>query len=398
MTPPPREPLFTTRFVLLWGYAFVTFFSAFQLLPTFPLHILELGGSQAQAGWFLAVYTFSSAFAAPLTGSVADRVGRRRVLIIASILFIGFSLLYGQVTNLPLLLVIGAVHGAIWSGILSSSSAIMTEYIPESRRVQGMAYWGLSSNLAIAIAPAAGLWVYRNGWHALCLEIAALSAVMTFGALLQESHEPRPSAPARLSELWDWQVIGAAASLTVIALGYGALTSYAAIFARQLHIHPDSLYFTWFALTNVAVRMLTSHLGDRFGYQFILYPSLVMVPLAFVVLGYSTERWHMIVSAILFGAGFGSAWPAFVTFILNHTDPARRARTFGSIIWAFDTGIGAGSLVLGAVGAHSGLRAAFLTAAGLSTLSLPIFSLASRTLQRRGTSVATDPEHATAAQ
>jgi hypothetical protein len=53
MPPAPsasREPLFTPQFILLWCYAFVTFLSAFQLLPTFPLRILELGGSQAQAG------------------------------------------------------------------------------------------------------------------------------------------------------------------------------------------------------------------------------------------------------------------------------------------------------------------------------------------------------------
>src|SRR5258708_15543426 len=101
-----REPLFTPRFILLWCYAFVTFFSAFQLLPTFPLRILELGGAEGQAGWFLSVYTFASAFAAPVMGSIADRVGRRRMLITGSILFIAFSLLYGYVTPPPLLLAV----------------------------------------------------------------------------------------------------------------------------------------------------------------------------------------------------------------------------------------------------------------------------------------------------
>src|SRR4051812_32153667 len=136
-----REPLFTPRFFALWAYAFVTFFSAFQLLPVIPLRILELGGSKAEAGWFLAVYTLASAFAAPLMGALADRVGRKRLLITASTLFIVFSLAYGAISFLPLLWVIGAIHGSIWSGILASASAIMSEYIPESRRTEGMAYW-----------------------------------------------------------------------------------------------------------------------------------------------------------------------------------------------------------------------------------------------------------------
>ena len=364
-----REPLFTPHFLLLWCYAFVTFFSAFQLLPTFPLHILDLGGSQAQAGWFLAVYTFSSAFAAPVMGSIADRVGRRRMLITASILFIAFSLLYGYVTRLPLLLAVGAIHGALWSGILSSSSAIMSEYIPESRRMQGFAFWGLASNSAIAVAPAIGLWVFHFGWPVLCLEMAALSVIMTLGALLQRTHHRSATGPARLADVWDWHVVAVTTSLTALAVGYGGLTSYAAIFSRQQHITPDSLYFTFFAVTNALVRIVTSHLGDRFGYRVILYPSLLLVPVAFALLAFTTQRWEMILSAVIFGIGFGSAYPAFVTFVLANTDSARRARTFGSIIWAFDTGIGTGSLVIGTIGARYGLSTGFLAAAGISSLA-----------------------------
>jgi MFS family permease len=391
------ERLFTPRFLLLWLYAFVTFFSAFQLLPTFPLRILELGGTQAQAGWFLSVYTFASAFAAPLMGSVADRVGRRRVLIVASLVFIGFSLLYGYVTDLWLLLLVGAVHGAIWSGILASSSAIMSEYIPEARRMQGFAFWGLASNMAITLAPAAGLWVYRHyHWPTLCIEMAALSVIMTLGALLQHSHQPAGVRPKRLSDAWDWQVVMVATSLTAMALGYGGVTSYVAIYTHQLHISPDSLYFTVFAGTNVVIRLLTSHLGDRHGYRVILYPALALVPVAFAILAFTTARWELILSAVIFGIGFGSAYPAFISFILGNTDPARRARTFGSVIWAFDTGIGTGSLVIGTVGAHYGLRSGFIAAAAFSSLSLPLFIAAARRLASRGTPLAALDEHATA--
>src|SRR6478609_11050118 len=111
--PALREPLFTPRFFGLWSYAFVTFFSAFQLLPAIPFRILDLGGSKAEAGWFLSVYTFASAFSAPVMGSLADHFGRRRTLITASLLFIVFSVAYGLITNLPLLLVVGLIHGSI---------------------------------------------------------------------------------------------------------------------------------------------------------------------------------------------------------------------------------------------------------------------------------------------
>src|SRR5713101_8836489 len=94
-----NEPLFTPAFAALWVYAFVTFFSAFQLLPAIPFRILSLGQSTAKAGWFLSVYTYASAFSAPLMGSLADHIGRRRLLIAASIVFICFSVASGLVTD-----------------------------------------------------------------------------------------------------------------------------------------------------------------------------------------------------------------------------------------------------------------------------------------------------------
>ena len=388
----PRDPLFTPRFAMLWVYAFVTFFSAFQLLPAIPFRILELGGSKAEAGWFLSVYTFASAFSAPVMGSLADHFGRRRFLITASILFVVFSILYGVVRQLPLLFLIGAVHGAVWSGLMASASALMSEYIPESRRTQGMAYWGLSSSSAIAIAPAAGLWIFHFGWTTLCTELSIVSVLMVLGALVLRADEERPvTRRLVVSDAWDWRVIATALSLAVASFGYGGITSYAAIIAIERHVTPAAIYLTTTAISLVLFRVCFSHLGDRIGPKRMLYPGLVLVPLAFGWLGVAHTRWEMIASATIFGIGWGAVYPAFVTIILGNTDPARRARTFGSIVWAFDTGIGLGSFGIGAIGQHYGLSNAFLAAAALSCLAIPIFALTSPRLG--GTSLAPESEH-----
>jgi MFS family permease len=372
----PSEPLFTARFAGLWTFAFVAFFSAFQLLPVIPFRILQLHGSTGQAGWFLAAYTFASAFAAPVMGTIADHVGRRRALIIASIAFIAFSLAYGLITYLPLLLFVGAIHGSIWSAILASSSAIMSEMIPESRRAQGMAYWGLASTSAVTIAPAVGLWVFHfGGWMSLCVELAVLSALMAVGGVLLRVVDMPRSAHTTLmiGDAWDMKVTRTALSMTMIAFGYGGITSYAALYAVERHVSPASIYLTTLAASIVIVRVTTAHLADRLGPLRIIYPAFSLVPVALAVLVFAHTRWQMMLSAFIFGAGFGWVYPAFVTFMLNKTDPARRARTFGSMVWAFDTGIGVGSLLVGEIGQRFGLSMGFATAAVLSCISIPVF-------------------------
>ncbi len=388
-------PLFTRRFVSLWLFQAATFFSAFQLLPVIPLRIVDLGGSKATAGMFLFVYTTASALSAPVMGSVADHVGRKRMLVVASVLFVVFSLAYGVVPWLPVVLAIAVVHGALWSSILSAAGALMTDFIPPSRRTEGLAYWGLAPTAAIAVAPAIGLWMQTGfGWFALCAEIAALSALTALFALrLPAGATNGTRNELRASELWDWGVVGASLSLAVASFGYGGITTYVALLSRERGIEPESLFFTVFAIATVLIRIFTSRLGDRFGPKVLLYPAFVAMPVAFFLLARATNRSEMIVAAALFGIGLGSAFPAFMTFVVSNTGEDRRARTFGSVILAFDTGIGVGSLVIGAIGERAGLGTAFQVAAVIACLSIPIFLATSRRLTR-GTAVAENAGHA----
>jgi MFS family permease len=375
-------PLFTRRFVALWFFQCATFFCLFQLLPVIPLRIVDLGGDKSTAGLFLFVYTLASAFAAPIMGTIADHVGRKRMLVTASLLFVGFSLAYGFVAWLPAVLAIAVVHGALWSSILAAAGAIMTEYIPAERRVEGLAYWGLAPTAAMAFAPALGFFVYRLGWLTLCVEIAILSALTAIWASRLDAGTARdPAKPfPRAREFWDLQVIAATVSLGVVAFGYGGVTSYVAILCRERGIHPESLFFIVFSIGTLGIRLFVPRLGDRYGPKVLLYPAFVAMPIAFAVLAYAYDRVLLSVSALLFGMGLGLAFPAFMTFVMAHTPDDRRARTFGSVILGFDTGIGLGSFVIGAIAERAGLQLAFTIAAGVACLSIPIFVVTSRRL------------------
>ena len=387
-------PLLTRRFIALWVFQAATFFSAFQLLPVIPLRIVDIGGGKETAGVFLFVYTLSSAFAAPVMGTVADRIGRRRMLVIASVLFVVFSLAYGVVTWLPLVLVIAVAHGSLWSALLSAAGAIMTDFIPPARRTEGLAYWGLAPTAAISIAPAVGLWVYRYGWRVLCVEIAVLSAITAIWATrIPGGEHANEKIALRAGGFWDWRVVHTTLSLAVVAFGYGGITSHVALLSRERGIHPESLFFTVFAVSTVCIRLFTSQFGDRYGPRVLLYPAFVAMPAAFLVLAHATNRIEMAIAATLFGAGLGSAWPAFMTFVVQNTGEGDRARTFGSVILAFDTGIGIGSMVIGAIAARAGFTAAFHIATLVACLSIPVFVVTSRRLVR-GTAVAPNAEHA----
>ena len=66
-----------------------------------------------------------------------------------------------------------------------------------------------------------------------------------------------------------------------------------------------------------------------------------------------------VVSAMLFGLGFGSAYPLFVAHLMHHVAEHRRGATFGALIGAFDTGIGTGSIAVGWISGRYGFGRAF---------------------------------------
>ena len=117
------EPLFTPRFFLMCSFTVTVFLSVFQLIPVSPFHVRDLGGGALASGLFLGFLTFASAWSAPFTGALADRMGRRRTLVVASLCLAGFSASYALVTNYQLLLALVLIHGIVWSALLSASAA-----------------------------------------------------------------------------------------------------------------------------------------------------------------------------------------------------------------------------------------------------------------------------------
>jgi MFS family permease len=378
------DRLFTPRFFVMCGFSFTVFLSAFQLLPTAPFHILALGGRTSAAGLFLGFLTYASAFSAPITGSLADRVGTRRILIVASVAITIFSIAYALVPSYKVMLGLVLIHGLFWSGLLTGSAAYMTNILPESRRAEGIAYWGLSTIAAIAVAPTIGFWMFHFGWRALCLEAAGLNIIM---AIIAWRLPPQPIAAApeghRKGRLVEWRIVVLSFTLFLYSFGYGGITSFTALYADANGVTPKGIYLTTLAVVILVTRPLAGRIGDRFGYRRVFLPCLVLITAGLTCLVFGGSRFWLVLSAAIFGSGFGTAYPVFAGYVMRHVGPARRGAAFGAILACFDTGIGTGSTSMGWIIGKYGFASAFGTAAVLSALALPYFLLADRLLKNR---------------
>jgi len=374
------ERLFTARFALMFSFSFTVFLAAFQLLPTAPFQILALGGSQGEAGLFLGLLTYASAFSAPLTGAVADRIGKRRMLLSTSSVIAVLSACYAVTPGYEWMLGLVLVHGVFWSGLLTASGAYVTDLLPSTRRTEGLGYWGFASIMAVAIAPSVGLWVFgRGGWTMVCLETTVLHVVMAVIAWRLPADRPHvTSQPLRLSTLVEWRVLVLGGTLFLYAFSYGGITSFAALYADQLSITPRALYFTIFSLTIMVTRPFIARYADVTDHRRVIVACLLLVATSMVVMSMATGRDLLMLSAVLFGTGFGSAYPVMVSALMKRVPAARRGATFGALIGAFDTGIGSGSIAVGWMGQWWGLSTAYAVAAALAACAVPYYVWAER--------------------
>ena len=113
-------------------------------------------------------------------------------------------------------------------------------------------------------------------------------------------------------------------------------------------------------------------------------PCLLLAALGYGLLAWGGGLGVFVASAVAVGVGFGSVYPVFAAFVLQHVEAARRGAAFGGILAALDTGIGSGSTMVGWIAGRYGFRAAFAVAALLGLGAAPYFVLVGRrALERR---------------
>jgi len=373
--------LLTPEFLRIWWVAFSAGAADFLLFPTVPFRLRAIGAPPEAVGWFLGGLTYGSALAAAWTGALGDLLGRRRVLTVAGLALASFATLYVFVGDWRLLVALSFGHGVVWSGLLTAANSEAIHAIPEERRAEGIAYFGLAMNFAIAVAPSAGLWLLDRSWRQLCLAIVVLDLAVVALARRLDPDRARPHdfwrrlAPHRAI---DWRTLVVGVGLLLSSYGYGGLTSFVALMAEARGIAPRGVFFTAFALTIMLSRPFLAPIVDRRGARRSIPLALVVVALGLALAAFPTSRAGMIGVGVVYGLGFSILGPSFTAWVAENAEVSRRGAAFGALLAAFDLGIGTGSLTLGGVVERWGFGAAFLISAGLALLSWPYLLWAER--------------------
>ena len=357
-------------------FLFVFYFAQTTILPIYILQ--DLHGSLTQAGLAMTLFMASSIAVRPFSGLIIEKFGRKKTFFVSEFLFCLFSIAYIFADNLQVLLWLRFLHG-IWFSILTTVTVpIANEFIPDSRRGEGMGYFVMSVNLGIVLGPLIGLSLIQPLSYAVVATILAaivcLGFVFCFLIPVQTETSTMQKMQKKQLSIHDFvekKALPVSIMAMMVSFAYASIKSFISTYSASKNLLAyASLFFIVFAISMMSLRPLTGKIYDRKGPSYVIYPALVLFAVGLILLSQINSLIGFMLAAIFIGMGFGSVQPCLQTLAIQRAAPQRIGHATSTFFTFYDLGIAFGSILLGILITAQGYSMSYILCAVLVLLSL----------------------------
>ncbi len=380
--------LLTRGFVLAW---LLSFFSglAFFLFVHFPRYLEDLGADPAEVGRIVGATALAAIAIRPLVGRAMDRRGRRPVVLFGNAVHVVALLLYLTVDHIgPWLYAVRILHGFGEALLFAATFTIAADLVPAERRTEGLALFGVSGLLPIAVGGVLGDFLLsRFAFESIFLAALGLGAL----ALLLALPLPETVTPAAaehhlpfLTSLRQRDLIPIWWITLVFSLALTAYFTFLRLYIDESGIGSMGGFFGAYATTAVLLRLFAGWLPDRIGLKRVLYPAMLVFATGLLLLAAAHSATAVVVAGVFCGAGHGYGFPILFALCFSRARPAARGTAAVIFTGLFDVGILAGAPVLGWVANQFGYPTMFRLAAMWVAVGLVSFAFWDRDLRFPG--------------
>lgn len=371
-----EEKLFNRNYLFLFAANFMFFFSFYMLLPVLPFYIkqnFDVGNSVV--GAIISCYSVATLCVRPFSGYLMDSFNRKLLYVVSlslvSLMFCG----YFFAATITLLVVVRILHGLVFGCASVGGNTLVIDVVPSARRGEGVGYFGVSSNIAMAIGPMTSLFVFEqygfNVVFAICFVLCAV-AVLLATQVHTKYRPPVKRPPLSFDRFILFKGLLAGVSFLLLAYAYGHISNYIAVYAKEMDLSIRSgLFFTVFAAGMICSRLFSGRMVDKG-----LVTQTITLGLAIVLLSMfglsmcervsvwnpAFANYFFLFVALFCGLGFGTSFPAFNNLFINLAPNSQRGTATSTYLTSWDIGIGLGIFLGGVVSEYSSFSTAYLVA------------------------------------
>lgn len=377
---PKKEKLWNAEYTKAWTANFMLYFSFMLVVPILPLYLSDTyGAGKHTIGFVLSGYTIAIMAVRPFSGFLVDCFNRRTVLLVfysLSFILCGFYLLGG---SLLFFTIVRTLHGAPYGATIIANSTVAIDVLHPQRRAEGIGYYGLSNNLATALSPSVGIFIYEwtESFQLLFLlsMIVAGTGCLIASRIKMKKRETQPSRKLSLDRFFLLAGWRQAIIIACFGLSYGVLSTYLAIYGKeQLGITSGTgLYFMILSLGLMLSRIQG---GRALRDGKILHNAAIGVSISvfgYILFAAVADMWAYYLSALIIGLGNGHMFPAVQSMFISLAPNNKRGTANSTLYSSWDAGVGIGVFFGGLLAEIYGYGSAFWMGAVVNVLGVLFF-------------------------
>lgn len=394
-----RDPLWTRPFVFLMLQNLLFWVAMNMFTTILPGYVLTIGGTAAQTGVLVGLFSYAALLFRPVSGVLLDRWDRRNVLLAGTLLATAVSFVYPFLTLLTGLMLLRFLHGLGFSAYSTASSTMAADIIPESRMSEGLGVFALANTISMAVGPSMGLALVSKGYTRLLFVISGLmvmSLALVFwidGSGKNRYHEhqegadhPLPGTAQPVNKfhqttravvrgMLEKTALRPSAVAFFMMISVGSIMAFLPLYGQDRGFSNIGLFFTVYAIALILARFMTGRLADEHGSNVVFIPSLLLAITSTLLLAFARSEAILLLAAAFYGAGTGLAFPILSAILIRLAPPARRGAANATFFAAMDIAVGTGSIAMGLVSQYWGYTVFFLIATAIFLISLVLYLL-----------------------
>jgi MFS family permease len=377
--PAARPSLFTPTFLLVAAAELAYFTADGVLLPALPRYVEgPLGGGDVAVGAVVGAFSVSAFFLRPLAGLIADRRGRRLLMVAGASLFAVSVAGYLVATSLPLLVAMRLLTGAGEALFFVAALAANVDLAPPERRGEAFSFASLALYVGIGAGPFIGEAVIdRAGFDAawlvaIGLAVAAVALSLRLPAMRPADEDVSPG-PHRLVHRG-----GLLPGFVLLAAiwGMAGFLTFVPLYAIDLGLGGAGPVLALFAGLVVAIRSVGARLPDRLGPAVATRAALVLTAVGLATVGAWRTPTGLVAGTIVFGVGIALFTPSVFALAADGVPANERGAVMGTTSAFLDVALGTGPATLGFVAAAFGRGGTFLAGAAVASAGLALVVVA----------------------
>ncbi|MFS0863442.1 MFS transporter [Fredinandcohnia sp. 179-A 10B2 NHS] len=360
-----KEKIWSRDFTLICISNFFIFLGFQMTLPTIPLYVEELGGNDRLIGVVVGIFTFSALLTRPFAGHSLEKKGRRFVYLLGLAIFIVTVGSYGIVKSIIFLFAMRVLQGVGWGYSTTASGTIATDLIPPKRRGEGMGYYGLFGNVALAFGPSLGLALVGTISFTQLFLICSVLGLVAF-LLSSRIHYKEVEPPPVQLKKWDFYektALPPSILLFFITVTFGGLASFLPLYTAEENVGGIQWYFFIFAISLMVTRTFAGKLYDQKGHRAVFAPGAFSIIVAMLLLAWLPNTFVLFTAGVFYGLGFGAIQPALQAWSVQSAPPHRKGMANATFFSFFDLGVGIGAIAFGQIAYLFNYHAIYLLSA-----------------------------------